>query len=491
LPKIRIISDIAPTKSHTAGIVLEQIISLLPSEYDVDCEILIDDGLMDYNISNYLNPSSCRWYRKPQEIWPRSSILLPFKIMGEMFSNFEAKEIVKSIIRSESRSSSDLIIVVIQGQTSIRIANLLAKNNFEISTVHWDPWSWWHREKGVPNSFYKEINLLNKLIQSSGSHLVPSHNFREDLQLTTQRGIVLYPHVGSLVDKAISTGPIIQIVFIGQTYSKLELKEFLTYLEDMEWLIGEKEVQLHVYGNSFFPESKNIIQHGWLSYEELAQEIQKYDAAFLPYPRSREFEDVAKQSFPSKLATYVTANLPIIYLGPSYSSFAPFIEEIGISLGKIKAGIWGSAILELIVDREGHQLKNREIYEGYFSKNAQRKSVGDWLKFAESFPKDLSPKKTPYLHTTKVRELSRPIKAKLRSIEIGRILFFIQKTKTFPRRKISNIKFRLTKLFQFFLKLLNLFLSAGGPGRLHRLTLIFLLNPRTTVSLIRNRKVGF
>jgi hypothetical protein len=489
LPKIRIISDIAPTKSLTAGIILEQILVQLPAEFDIECEILVDDGLADYKLSDYLNPNSCRWYRKPRESWPLSNFYSPFKKFGELLSAFETKKIVKSIIRRESRNSSDLIIVVIQGQTTIRVANLLFKSNYNLSTIHWDPWNWWHREKGVPNSFLKEVNQLNYSIQLSGSHLVPSQNFREELGLNVQHGIILYPHVGTFVEKAREIASVIRIAFIGQIYSKSEVKDFLQFLEDSNWTFGEKKVELHVYGNSTFPNSTHIVQHGWLNYESIAKGITHCDAAFLPYPRSVEFENVARQSFPSKLATYVTASLPIIYLGPNYSSFATFIEEIGINLEKIPPSLWETSILELLINHDVDESKIREIYDGYFSNNAQRKSISDWLCFYSSSPIEWSSTRIPFHHNTSVRELNRPIKDDLHSIKVGRILYLILKIKTFPLRKSLAIKTKIMRRIRILLRVSSLFFTSGGFNRIRRVVTIMFPNPGIVIGLIKNRKV--
>lgn len=489
MPKIRLVSDIAPTKSLTAGIVLEQIIRQLPAEFDLECEILVDDGLADYKISTFLNPDSCRWYRKPRESWPNSKIFSPLRNLGEFLSTLETKRIAKEIIKHESRNSSDLIIVVVQGQTSIRIANLLLKSHFNVSTVHWDPWTWWHREKGVPNSFYKEVHRLNESILLSGSHLVPSQNFREELGLSVQQGIVLYPHVGTFVDKAKKRGQVIRIAFIGQTYSKTELKDFLQFLEDREWALGEKKVELHVYGNSYFPNSVHIIQHGWMNYDSVAKNMAQCDAAFLPYPRSEEFKDVARQSFPSKLATYVTAGLPIIYLGPNYSSFATFIEEIGVNLEKIMHSHWETSILELLINHNVDDLKIREIYDGYFSASAQNKSISDWLRFSGSNPIKWSANRIPFHQNTSVRELNRPIKEDLYSNKVGRILFLILRIKTFPQRKILAIKARIMRRLRTLLKRTKLLFTSGGFNRVRHIIMILFPNPGIVISLIKNHKV--
>lgn len=489
MPKIRIISDVAPAKSLTAGIVLEQIIMQLPAEFDLECEILIDDGLVDYKISNFLNPSSCRWYRKPRESWPIPKIFSPLIHFGELLSTLETKKIVKTILKHESRNSSDLILVAVQGQTSIRIANLLLKNNHNVSTIHWDPWQWWHREKGVPNSFYKEVNRLNDSIRLSGSHLIPSQNFGVELGLCLQQGIVLYPHVGTFQNTAKKRGDVIRIAFIGQTYSKAELKDFLQFLEDRDWAFGEKKVELHVYGNSSFPNSVHIIQHGWINYDSVAKDIARCDAAFLPYPRSEEFEDVARQSFPSKLATYVTAGLPIIYLGPNYSSFATLIEEIGIKLGNIKSSCWETSILELLANHNVDDMKIHEIYKRYFSSSAQKKSISDWLLFSGINPIQWSSKSIPFYHNTTVRQLNRPIEDELYSVKVGRTLFLIQRILSSPKRISLRFKTTIERRLRTLLKLSKFLFTLGGFNRVRHIIRIMFPNPGIVISLIKNRRV--
>ena len=488
LSRIRFITDIAPTESLTAGIVLEQIVKLIPLEIDIECEILVDDALPNYQISNYLNPTSCRWYRKPQEMWPRHPVFYIAKFAGDLFSKLESKKIGKHILQEESRNSSDLIVVVIQGQTSIRIANQLIQNGYKVVTVHWDPWDWWKREKNVLSTFDKEVHALNASIMNSGAHLLPSENFKSALQLGVSQGVVLYPHIG-LAEKVSSQNSKIRFVFIGQLYSKDEISEFLEFLNEMDWKLNGIEVELHLYGNSKVRSSTHIIQHGWVQYEKIVQLISEYDVAFLPYPRSKLFEQVAKQSFPSKLATYVAANLPIIYLGPNYSSFEDLIENFGLKLEKIPRSLWSNSIVDFIRQRESLSSNERLAYEQTFSLNAQKKSVNHWLKL-NSLPINFlnTPRKRSTEQVT-VRELESPITFKRTSVRVGRLILAVARMVGYPNRIIIYLGNKFRKLVILVWKAFRFTSAQGGLKRVLRLFRIFLAAPRIVVSQIKNHRI--
>ncbi len=484
LSKIRIVTDIAPTDSLTAGIVLEQILMSFPINVDVALDVLVDDGLPNYKVSEYLSPEFGTWHRKPQELWPRSRYFKPFRNLGEIFAKHDTVRIIKHILINESRNKSDFIVVVIQGQTTIRVAAALINQGYKVSTIHWDPWSWWAREKSVPTKFSKEVDLLNKSLTNGGVHLLPSTGFKEALCLNDDQGLILYPHVGKFITEHEAHFKY-RIVFIGQNYSKKEIDQFINYLEDKVWILNGLEVELHVYGNTFTHNSPQVINHGWCNYKDLPSQISKYDAAFLPYPRDSVFKDVAIQSFPSKFATYVTANLPIIYLGPIYSSFAHLIQENGVSLETIDLESWELGITELRKNRPSISEKNFAIYEKLFSFETQNSTVEKWLELNLERRVQKNPKAKNLRTEFKVRDFNRTINASLYSKNFAKILFAYVRIWRIFNQIVRLILRRIGKIGTLLIKIISKMKSRAGLRQAKLVAQMLFRHPYTFTSVTK------
>lgn len=375
---LMLVSDIAPTPSFTGGIVLEQLVKRL-EHCRIDMRILVDNDMSDYRISKASNLGEIFWFIKPNEGWNKvSKYLIP---LGEKFAASESKSISALIARDISRNRPDHLVFVIQGQSSIRIANELIKTGIPYTCIHWDPWSWWAKEHYVPTKINQEISALYSQINSSGFHLVPTSNFASNYKIEDERFLTLYPSIGSQITKPSDESNTIKIAFVGQPYAKKQLNYFFSKLEDLNWILNGKNIEVHTFGtgtNLFYPHLKH---HGWVNYEVLPEIISGFDFALLPYPDTESVPDAFNTSFPSKFVTYITANLPILYVGPAKSSVDTFVKTIGIELThEYSLEELISSIHNLTNYRASYQLKGAQLYEKYFSNNSQERVIREWME---------------------------------------------------------------------------------------------------------------
>jgi hypothetical protein len=373
---LMLVSDIAPTPSFTGGIVLEQLVKTLQN-CRIDMRILVDNDMSDYRISKDSNLGEVLWFIKPNEGWNKTSkYLIQF---GEWFATKESKSISTVILRDISRNRPDHLVLVIQGQSSIRIANDLIKTGIPYTCIHWDPWTWWAKEHNVPANINQEISALYAQINSGGFHLVPTANFASHYKIEADRFLTLYPSIGNQITNPAEKSNTIKIAFVGQPYAKRQLDYFFSKLEDINWILDGKDIEVHTFGagtNLYFP---NLKDHGWVNYEALPEIITRFDFALLPYPDNERVPDAFNTSFPSKLVTYITANLPILYVGPAESSVDLFMKGIGIQLTyDYGAEELMSSFHNLIHNRAFYQSGGAGLFEKYFSKDSQKEIIRKW-----------------------------------------------------------------------------------------------------------------
>jgi glycosyltransferase involved in cell wall biosynthesis len=82
---------------------------------------------------------------------------------------------------------------------------------------------------------------------------------------------------------------------------------------------------------------------GWKPQPEAVRLLNDCDFLYCPYPFDPAMEEVARQSFPSKLVLYLAAGRPVIFHGPAYSAAARYIADKGC--GILAAGLSAEGIL--------------------------------------------------------------------------------------------------------------------------------------------------
>jgi hypothetical protein len=454
MPRVLIISDVLPTETHTAGIVLNQFINFLPANFEILTYNIQSDGLETYPVSSRVT-GKLRWTRKPQENWRAPRILLN---LLDSFSAYETNLIVKDLAREVSRQSPDLIYLVMQGQTMFRIAVGLNKQGIGFSTFHWDPLSWWlHFNKG-PKKLEKLLSYVTPILNSSGHHILPSRKYAEYLKLTRDNYSVFNLSHNLLENNYKPKDGVMRICFSGQAYAEKELSFFVEVLEKCNWTLTDFKVELHVFGNAFLGHSKNIFHHGWIEPSKLVKQLSVFDCSLLPYPSGNEFQDVSRYSFPSKYSTYIAASLPVLFIGGLET---PFSDMHNTSVRQVVIG----DDYELISALESIQ-KNRNVYEKSISEifdlNFSSKSQENLVKkIFLNYSQDIkNPVKLP--KNDKSKRLSRDgehFNYFAFSIHIGKFFNSIQNFHLAPR---MFSKFLLKKIYSVFPQKSNLLGALAG-----------------------------
>jgi hypothetical protein len=331
--EVLIISDVGPTREFTGGLVLHNIAGALSYDFKFDWFILHDQKLGDYKLDSFSSETVFYSINKPSENWADKKYLFGFNILGERISKFDFESAWQDINEIISCQNYSKIVVVLQGQTSFRIAAKLQQNKITFSTLNWDPWIWWALHKNVPSSFTSIVENVYKNL-SKGKHMVPTLEFAERYKIPIADVVVLYPHIkqnfvemweseskSGESEKRLS----IELGFAGQIYAKNEFDLLLHELDNLDWKIANLPVRLHYFGTSQKINHSNIINHGWVEPSMLISELSKLDIGILAYPALENIPEVSNLSFPSKFATYCAAGIPTVYIGPANTPVSKMI----------------------------------------------------------------------------------------------------------------------------------------------------------------------
>jgi len=338
--KIMLLGDMPPCKNYTAGIVLNLMCDfLLESGHDVCCfavklqslpyepEIPIDK-LERMKFAYAAMPNENHGHRKPH--------FLSSFIGNNKAAIFELPPITQKVVDFVKKNKVDLIWSVVQGQTTIKLTNRVAKIT-EIPYVVqvWDPPNWWLRDNRFDKITMKWVlNEFGRIIRNSSCCIAASWAMAEEYtkryKCKKSIPVILGLEPSRVLPKGCKKDDQFVIAFAGQTYASAELNAFISSLDLLGWQLGGKKIILRLYGatvQTYFKEGTRIEIRGWVPYEEMIPELAATDLLYCPYWFSSEFEEEARMSFPSKLTTYFKTGVPVLFHGPEYASPRRFIEQ--------------------------------------------------------------------------------------------------------------------------------------------------------------------
>lgn len=337
--KILLVTDIPPCKNYTAGLVLERLVSFLPKQEIAICAVI--NSTLQPEIPVELNEVPKLILVKPKESGFSSLVFglhRPLNMVNEVLRGIKVRFFILPKIVSFARDQKiEAIWIVLQGQTMVRIANPLAnKLSLPLFTQVWDPLGWWLRENFVMGLMRRHfLSLYAKAIKSSRccatASSAMSELYRSDYQVRTQAVIAGLPeqYAQGSIFKSNSSDRFI-IGMAGQFYSTEEWNGLISALDTSNWTISGKEIWVRVLGpgfQSFTQSPKNIEYLGWRSQVDTVKSLRGCDLLYIPYWFSDKFKEEAKNSFPSKLVTYLCAGKPVFCHAPIYASPSIYLSE--------------------------------------------------------------------------------------------------------------------------------------------------------------------
>jgi hypothetical protein len=382
MKKTLIVGDVWACDSLTAGIALKKFIFSISNFTEVSTFILIDRSLSK-QIPNPIGCGKNFYISKPNEFWDGPRLM--HRILSPLISYFTFREIgkIKSHLNEViDELKPDHIIFVLQGQSAIILAKEMVVQGFSYSTITWDPWSWWTITHQVPRKIdaYVRKSLID--IYERGRHLVPTMTYSKVNGISENSfQVVYFPELPSDLKKSLEFPKVqIHIVFSGQNYASKELSIFIDALSAISWRFESKEIYLNIVGAKISHSSPNIINHGWVDHSRLPSFLAQFTIAFLPYPTDSTLSEVSEQSFPSKVSSYASAGLPIIYLGPKGTEVLDVISSFATPLQVLNDHVLNLENVLRKIDSNYLDLSGAAVrsYLKYFSYSSFDSNLSDW-----------------------------------------------------------------------------------------------------------------
>lgn len=376
--RVLFISDLMPSDSLTAGAVLKSMCRTIPESWDLRYLVVGDPGAN----SNLLNPvegSTLYFTQKPNVQWSGISSNALVRI-GEKIAEFETKNVRKKIQKFIDEFRPEIIFIAPQCQILTKIWLELDVSLSQTVAIMWDYPTWWAESHNLsPKSQAQFVDDWCELFEKSSLRLVPSEKAKNIFQSRPSDSFVLYPFFESDPPVVEESAPrkTLKIVFAGQEYARSEIENFISNLQAHEWTIGGLDLEFHHFGNSSIAATGGgYVQHGRVHQNKLITSLNKMDLAYLPYPKEQSMSVVANTSFPSKLGTYVAANLPVIYDGPEDTGVANFIEENQIGYVQEESDLTETLKMLSRISR----FTVRNVYEQFFSETAFSATMSKIIK---------------------------------------------------------------------------------------------------------------
>lgn len=370
--KILLLTDIPPCENFTAGLVLSAMVRFVPR--DQICIFSVTNPALDVRLGEDFANIPIEMQAKPNENWswlPRRKLTRVFSatatFAGEIFSETVAiPSLIQKAVRFGQEQKVDRVWAVLQGQTTIRMAEAVAKKlGVPLHTHVWDPFSWWAKAHAVDRLNTRRVQaLFDRAI--ANSHAVATASVPMADMYKQRFGVAAIPIIASH-HRSMAHAPGLErsgdkpllIGMAGQFYAANEWLQLLHALRGADWQIAGRQVRVVVLGPQQPPGTPNphVSFLGWKSQKDAAFILSQCDILYCPYPFDPGMKEVSQFSFPSKLVLYLLAGRPIVLHGPDYSSPAHYIRahRCGLVAGRLPATSIYNELERLVSNPESYR----------------------------------------------------------------------------------------------------------------------------------------
>ncbi|HFG1701880.1 TPA: ATP-binding protein, partial [Vibrio cholerae] len=367
--KILLLSDIPPCENLTAGLVLSALVRFVPK--GSICFYIVLNPIIDIKLNPEFANIPMRLETKPNENWNflpqrrglnKLSRLITFA--GEKVNEqFIVSKRIKDAIEFGKSQNVDRVWAVLQGQTTIRMAEAVAKGlEVPLHTHVWDPFSWWadaHAlDRVTKNRVQKQFNKAIKASQFVATASKPmAELYHSEFGVNSVPVIASHPiELAKSPVTELTNDEGILIGMAGQFYASKEWECLIKMLECSNWRLNNKKVKLIVLGPQKPPGEyldTNVKYLGWKDQKDAAYILSLCDILYCPYPFDKKLKEVSTFSFPSKFVLYLAAGRPIVFHGPDYASPTKYIadKQCGVVVGSLLPTTLYNTLENLINDR--------------------------------------------------------------------------------------------------------------------------------------------
>ncbi len=406
--KIVLLTDIPPCTNYTAGLVLDQLCKFLPRG-SIACLAIVNPQLGNFHISPDLEWLPITFIPKPREMGVRTlpgglRSLATFSL-ETYTSSTKVKKLATRVAEFCRKLGTDRLWCVLQGQTMIRLARPVSSDlSIPLYTQLWDPPHWWLRVNRIDKlSSASILSEFQRAVRSSHGCAAASwamaEKYANDYGV---RAVALVPGLDARLAlppaKEMHPGKEFIIALAGQLYATEEWNALVSALNTVNWKICGRDVKIRLLGRHASLDANapmRIEFLGWQSQPETIRALSEADVLYCPYWFDPTFEVEARQSFPSKLTTYLAAGRPVLFHGPDYASPARFLKEndAGLCCHSLEAPALIDALSRFALDSELYcnlTQNGRIAFERYLTLRSMREAFAEFLQVEENWLSSIS-----------------------------------------------------------------------------------------------------
>lgn len=338
--KILLLTDVPPCTNYTAGMVLSQIIKMLPIG-SVVCFSVVNPDIQNFAEDPELSWMALEYAAKPRENGFAAGV--PMKSLVS-YAAERARlatvipDLTQRIVDFGKRQKVDTVWAVLQGQTMVRLSHRVADGlHAPLYTHIWDPLKWWFDANGIDRltrqSVQAEFDLaIRKSVAVATASPAMSKEYERRYGVRSIALIACHDRSDAFApEPRPRREDELVIGMAGQFYANVEWQTLLRALDATDWVVGNRSARLLVLGHyvpdAVIPEGK-VDFLGWRPQRDAIRILaQQADVLFCPYPFGAGMSEVARLSFPSKLVSYFAAGRPVLLHGPQDSSPAIYLAE--------------------------------------------------------------------------------------------------------------------------------------------------------------------
>lgn len=333
--KILLLTDVPPNDRYSGSLMTKHLCELLPA-HSIACFSVLNKHLSflkELCTDENIDFAFCR---KPNEAHLPLEYLTYLK--EKYIEEYIVPRLIDEVVAFGKKQKVDRIWAILQGQTIIRMSVKVARKlQVPLYTQVWDHPLWWVEDCKLDRWSKRSIlKQFDEAIFNSRCCAVASYEMEKNfVEKYNTKAIPIIASINEDYIKPIEKYEIkgkneLVIGMAGQIYAKREWFALLQTLDRLGWRIGKQNIKVRFWGrkDALTTENRSNIEYmGYRSQPEVIEMLSECDILYCPYFSEKEYEIIAKTSFPSKLTTYLAAGKPIFFHGPSYASPAIFLEE--------------------------------------------------------------------------------------------------------------------------------------------------------------------
>ena len=347
MSKTLLVTDIPPCKQFSGSLLTWHLTKTIPADQLVAIFLMNPDLLWvkpefpHENAPNFLKMAN-RYERAYHPNWAPMALRPAFGFINELYRRWVHVPKLGRLVHSYAKENTvDRVWIILQGQTMNWLAEwLIRKSKLSVHVQIWDTPKWWAKAFKM-DRLSRQALLKSYEFNLKNADEVGSASFNMSKILKNEMGRDSTPLLSitpaarpPVPNSSLQSEKKYIIGIAGQLYATDTIMAFIESLDEINWNLDGRTIELHYWGQTVLPvERVNIHKRDYVPQDVLLDQMAVCHALYCPYWFDPEFREEARTSFPQKLVSYIASGRPILFHGPKDSSPGTFVVEFNLAIG--------------------------------------------------------------------------------------------------------------------------------------------------------------